>query len=209
MKINAVIFDWSGTISDDREPVYEANMRLFVKYGLPRLSFEQWQENSTQTAIEILKNYGAIAEPDEIAKLYEEFYTEEVECGRTPFIYPDAKDTLLHLKQKGKKLAVLSSHPQKNLEIEAGKYGVHDLFLQIRGSARDKTISLFHLMLELNESFPQTLYVGDTIFDIRAAKQACIPSAAKLGGYHSRQRLLAEKPDLVLETLSDLKDVFP
>jgi hypothetical protein len=33
MRIKAGLLDWSGHISDDRLPVYEANMKVFNYYG--------------------------------------------------------------------------------------------------------------------------------------------------------------------------------
>ena len=38
--MNLFIFDWSGVISDDRKPVYEANTRLLRERGLKILTFD-------------------------------------------------------------------------------------------------------------------------------------------------------------------------
>jgi beta-phosphoglucomutase-like phosphatase (HAD superfamily) len=46
MPIKLYIFDWSGTLSDDRRPVYEANMRVLVAYGKQRMTFQQRRNNS-------------------------------------------------------------------------------------------------------------------------------------------------------------------
>ena len=42
MTIQLVIFDWSGPISDDRRPVYEADMAILRKYRKPAAPFEEW-----------------------------------------------------------------------------------------------------------------------------------------------------------------------
>lgn len=40
---DVLLFDWSGTISDDRQLVYETNQRLLEAYGQPRLSLNEWR----------------------------------------------------------------------------------------------------------------------------------------------------------------------
>jgi phosphoglycolate phosphatase-like HAD superfamily hydrolase len=48
-------------------------------------------------------------------------------------------------------------------------------------------------------------YIGDTVYDIRSSKKAGTCSGAVCTGYHTRERLEKENPDLLLENLSELK----
>ena len=206
MRINLFIFDWSGVISDDRWPVYEANMRVFEDYGKPRLSFWEWLPRTTMTALEIFENHGIHGDPKELFALYGEYYSETVKSGITPTIYPDAHDAFQHIRHKGKKLAVLSSHPEDNLKKEAEQYGILPLLNHISGNSRDKAQGLASVCNSLGEAPEHALYTGDMIYDIRGAKEAGLNSAGVCTGYHTRERLEKEKPDLMLECLSDLKD---
>ncbi|MCJ7804312.1 hypothetical protein MUP35_01060, partial [Patescibacteria group bacterium] len=58
MKIKNYIFDWSGTLSDDRKPVFEANSRMFSEFGLPRLTFKNWLSINTSTVFDYLHQNG-------------------------------------------------------------------------------------------------------------------------------------------------------
>ncbi len=205
MRINLFIFDWSGVISDDRWPVYQANMRVLEDYGKPTMSFWEWLPRTTLTPIEIFENHGVHGDPKELFALYTKYLTEAVESGVTPTVYPDALDTLQHIKQRGKKLAVLSSHPEGNLRRDAEGYGIVPLLDHISGNSRDKSEGLLSVCDSLDEAPKHALYAGDTVYDIRAAKKAGLNSAGVCTGYHVRERLERENPDLLLECLSDLK----
>ena len=206
MKVNAVVFDWSGTISDDRRPVYEANMRMFNHYGKPRITFEQWQERSTLTATEIMRDHGIEADPKELSLMYTEFYGDEVNNGNLPVVYPDARTALESLRGR-KKIALISSHPEEHLIDEAQSYALSEFFPLVVGGVSDKAVCLELTASELRENPADVVYVGDTVFDVRAAKKANTRSAAKLGGYHSEARLRAEEPDIVVASLQELAEM--
>ena len=51
----------------------------------------------------------------------------------------------------------------------------------------------------------EAVYVGDSPFDIRAAKSAGVHAVAVTwGGIHSHERLAAERPDAVVHTAEEL-----
>ncbi len=45
--IRNIIFDWSGTLSNDLIPVYTATMNVFRKLGLKTLSLEEYKKEFT------------------------------------------------------------------------------------------------------------------------------------------------------------------
>lgn len=48
------------------------------------------------------------------------------------------------------------------------------------------------------------LYIGDTLFDIRAAKQMGLKSAGVSTGYHKAESLIREEPDVFLKSLGEI-----
>lgn len=205
MKIALVVLDWSGTISDDRRPVYEANMAVLKKFGKPVLTFEEWLQESMIDAAELFWKYGVQGDRETLNKLYKQELESAHARGLTPTIYPDVKDTLEFLSNKKIKLAVVSSHPKETLLKEIKKYGLSKLLLLVIGGSKDKVADLGRISDELKIEPDFCLYVDDTVWGIRAAKKAGFKSAAILTGYHLRERLSAEDPDIILEKLSDLK----
>lgn len=199
-----IIFDWSGVISDDRYPVYLSNMELLKVRAIKTLTFIAWLEASQLNAIELVYSQGGTGDPDEIHKEYKETLDVIIKKGDTPKIYTGVRKALKLLKNEGFLLAVGSSHPEENLKEDIKNYGLEDYFSYICGNLRDKVVGIKEICKKLNISPESTLYIGDTVFDIKAAKGAGAKSAAITYGYHSRKRLESEKPDLVLRKLSDL-----
>ena len=200
------IFDWSGVLSDDRLPVYESNMILLKHYGKPRITFEEWLPKTTLSVREFGPVYNIDVDPDEIFEKYVKTFNEIREKGLHPTIYSDAKEVLQKLSESGKKLILVSSHPEENLKTEARGYGVEKYFSSIIGSQKDKTVAILKTCENLGVTpSPQTVaYIGDTIYDVRAAKKAGVCSIAKTGGYHAKERLQAENPDKIIESLEEL-----
>ena len=208
MKIELVIFDWSGVISDDRRPVYEANMRVLRDYKKPTMSFEEWLPRTTMTPVEFFANHGVRGDPGKLHTLYKKYYGEAVNSGVVPKVYPDASDVFQYLRKSGKQIAVLSSHPIDNLKREAKEYTLASFLSSIHGSARDKAEGLRTICREL-ETVPEgASYVGDTIYDIRAAREAGLCPIGICTGYHTKERLEKEEPEFLLECLLDLKKLL-
>jgi pyrophosphatase PpaX len=158
------------------------------------------------TPIEFFENHGIHGDPKELFAVYAKYLSEAVESGITPTIYPNVHDVFQYIKHKGKKLAVLSSHPEGNLKMEAEQYGILPLLDYISGNSKDKAQGLISVCNSLGEAPKHALYTGDTIYDIKAAKEAGVNSAGICTGYHVRERLESENPDFLLERLSDLKN---
>lgn len=205
MKINLFVFDWSGVISDDRAPVYEANMQMLRDYGKPTMTFEEWLPRTTLTPIEFVNNHGVYDDPEKLWNIYKKHLNDAIESGIVPKVYPDAHDVFEHLRGNDKMLAVLSSHPADNLRREAEEYGLNEFLTLILGNSKDKVEGLLAVCGDLKRDPEHSLYTGDTIYDIQAANEAGLHSAGVCQGYHIRERLESENPEFIFETLSDIK----
>ena len=204
MHINFFIFDWSGTLSDDRNPVYKANLQMEKDFGIDRdLSMDEWLRGITMSVSEGFKKLGVTASPDEIDRVYKKRFNEAIQEGG-PIPYKDTKEVLQFLKQKGKRIGVVSAHPQLNLEREAKEYDVFELFDFVQGDARNKQSDLERLRDELRLDPETTIYTGDTTHDIRATKEAGLISGGISTGYHARENLEAAEPDYLFDSLSEI-----
>ncbi|MBI4163720.1 MAG: HAD family hydrolase [Candidatus Aenigmarchaeota archaeon] len=208
MKIDTVIFDWSGVISDDRKPVYEANMSLLRYFEKPTMDFEEWLPKTTMTPIEFLADNGVYGDREKLFGLFKKYLDDAIIAGIVPTVYADAADVFTYLKNKGLTIAILSSHPPENLTEEAEKYKLKSFLDFIKGGSKNKTEGLKSVCEKLGKNQENALYVGDTVYDIQAAKGAGLLSAGICTGYHTKDRLLKEKPDFILNILSDIKKII-
>jgi HAD superfamily hydrolase (TIGR01509 family) len=208
MRIVLVVFDWSGVISDDKRAVYEANMAVLRKFGKPILTFDKWLQESMLDAAELFWKYEVKGTRENLNELYRQELSKVHAKGIIPVVYSDVKDTLEYLNEKKIQLAVVSSHPKENLLKEIKTYGLEKYLPLLIVGSKDKVADLQQIANKLGVEFANCLYIDDTIWGLRAAKKSGFKAAGILTGYHSRERLTAEKPDLILEKLSDLKNIL-
>ncbi|MEK7570832.1 MAG: HAD family hydrolase [Patescibacteria group bacterium] len=206
--IELIQFDWSGTLSDDRPTVYESHVRMCQYYGIEsQKTIEEWYRTATGIPRDYQKP-GVTDSPEQIWNLYKKIFLEVLADGIHPTIFPDVKDTIQELKAQGKKLVVISSHPQKYLHQEAKMYGIIEYFDEIRGSIPfNKSTEIRAMYTRLGVHPDNTLYVGDMVSDILAAREANVRSIALTRGYHTQEKLQAYKPFFLWDDLSPIKDL--
>lgn len=207
-KCELIIFDWSGVISDDRMPVFVANMKMLKDYGKPTMSLEKWLSETEMTIVHFIKKFRVRKSAREINSKYKKYYNESLKLGIIPGVMKNAERVLKNLKRKNIILAVLSSHPHRNLKKEMKKYGLNCYFSEIVGEVEDKVKSLRKICKDLNTEPSHSIYIGDMISDIRSAKKCGMISVAVSTGYHSKARLKKEKPDYLFERLLDVLKLF-
>jgi len=204
--VERVVFDWSGTISNDIMPVYETNRRILQRFNLPAKTFEEWKSQIQPTALDFLAINGIqISDADDFAGFFEETYHAVVNDGTKPEIYPEARCIIKCLKGMKKRIAVISAHPTSAILREMREYGLEGLQVPVIGGVKDKSEKL--KMLQGYKEMP-SVYVGDMASDIRAAKAAGTYSFAITGGYHPRRLLEAEEPDELIDSLSEIPELI-
>ena len=202
--VKLFIFDWSGTISDDRAPVYEANMRVFDENGISRISFEEWLAGSKTSASELFTANGIQGTPKELFDLYRQTFDKVVSEGIKPRVYPKIEKVLKALKKRKLPIIVISAHPETNLTNEAKEYGLSGFINRLIGGVTDKRSAIFQICEEYGIDPKNVAYIGDTTFDMIAARGVGTRAVAVEGGYHLREKLEAESPNLILNSLRDL-----
>jgi phosphoglycolate phosphatase len=204
MAIKNIIFDWSGTLSDDFTPVYQASMMVFKKLGKEPISMEEYRREFTLPYMVFWNKYFPDLRKEEEDKLY----IEAIHQVDEPTIYQGVKKELERLKSLGINMIVISSHPHDKLLKEAKDYGVQSFFQEINGSIHDKTETILDILHKNNFDSNQTMYVGDMTHDIDAGKKAGVVTVALGWGYQSEEVLKGSSPDHYIKTISNLDQLL-
>ncbi|MBI4991736.1 MAG: HAD family hydrolase [Candidatus Harrisonbacteria bacterium] len=205
-KVKLVAFDVNGTLFDDTKIFWEAINGIFPRYGKPLLPLEILQKKFGQPWTRIYREYGIteeMASDNDLYKIYNEFY----ESQEHPAPAVGLKETLGWLKSNGLLLAIVSTQQNTITAPLLGKYGLHGLFFKIFGSVSDKSQALHDLAVAADLSASEVAYVGDQEGDVRHAKSAGCVSIAFCGGLHDHERLKKMKPDFIIESMPELKDL--
>ena len=119
-------------------------------------------------------------------------------------------DVVERLRDEGRRLAIVTAKRQATVALAFRVLPLAELFEAVvtsddvvRGKPHPDGILR---ALELLEARPEeAAYVGDSPFDVEAAKRAGVYAVAVgWGGIHTRERLEAEQPDAFVETPEEL-----
>jgi pyrophosphatase PpaX len=120
-------------------------------------------------------------------------------------------DALEQLSAEGRRLAVVTAKRRTTLALAFEVLPELRRFFDVTVGAEDTTRHkpnpepLLLALERLDASADDAVYVGDSPFDIQAAKAAQVGSVAVTWGrIHSRARLEREEPDTVVDTVEEL-----
>lgn len=194
-------FDWSGTLSDDRLPVYETNSRMRDRYGLPPLSYEAWLHQSVGNVVDHFQQADARLNPEQILADFRTIFAEVQAEGTVPTMYPAVPALLRALRDANKIVGIISAHPQASLDAEAEQYGVRELLDFVIGGCRAKDGALRDIAsIYVRDPKSEAYYTGDMAHDMYYGKQAEYGTIAIGTGYHSESQLRAALPDYYIDT---------
>lgn len=198
---NNLIFDWSGVISNDIEPVLKTYNLIFAKYGAPPLTYEEFKDRFVLPYEIFCKDIlGDCIQLDILRDEFRQIYTR---LNLAPKLIPGVEDILLELHKNNIKMTVLSSHSFVSREAEA-YFPETNFFEKIYEDIPDKTHCIDRLLTELNFNPNSTFYVGDMTHDIDTGKSAGVKTIAITTGYQSREILRNANPDYIVDDISQI-----
>lgn len=214
-----VLFDLDGTITDPKEGITKS-----VRYALKSFDIEENNLDKLEPFIgpplrdSFRDFYGIDGEDTEkaVAVFRERFEKTGINENQ---IYPGMAPLLRGLKERGVMLAIASSKPQEFVHIVLRNFGIEDCFSVIVGCEKDGTRDtkievLTEALLQLKKKAGRrfdsgkTIMVGDRKFDVEAAKQMGIASAAVTYGYAPEGELEACGPDYMADSVEQLEEII-
>jgi len=210
--VEAVLFDFEGTLVGNqwnrKEAVQETIERLKgLGFPVDRLQGKKYsllKNEAIAMAREIGQSPNSVKE--EIDAIYDRF--DEDALSRWS-LRPQAKDFLYSLKSSDIQTGLVSNVGKKALEEAILKLGLSSLFNIIisRNDVRHLKPNGEGIRLALNRlGVPggKALFVGDSLDDIQAAKEAGLQVIIILGGENSRSDLLTGGPDFLIQDYGEL-----
>jgi phosphoglycolate phosphatase-like HAD superfamily hydrolase len=206
MKKHVVIFDWSGTISNDLLVTHTSATQVGKHFGyVVDPDPIQWGYATGISAASGIPT-GSTIDHKEVEELHQKNVWSLRSGGVIPTPYPGVVDRLKHLATSKKdELFVVSAHPLDALQWEASHYGLIDTVFpldHLYGGVVDKATCI----RSIANGISSCVFIGDTEGDIMAGKKAGVTTIAVCGGYHTTERLRLCHPDKLYPTLNDALD---
>ena len=207
MRFPVVLFDFDGTVIDSGAIII-ASMRHATKTVLGRDIPEE--ELGRAVGGSGLIEQMRLIDPDRVDELVacyrehnEQLHASLAECA-------GMSKALATLKGEGRKLGIVTAKRQETVRLAFSYLPLEHFFDVVVGSDdtqrhKPDPQPLTHALELLGAQPDDAVYIGDSPFDIRAAKGARMHAiAVTWGGIHPRERLEAEGPDAVVESAEEL-----
>lgn len=209
-KIEHIMFDFDGTIADTSEGIIRSMHYAYDKLHLQREPDEKIQSIIGPPLEEILSTLLHTEDEDYIKKAVVYFRERYAEKGvRELCLYPQVKQTLCKLKEKGIKLYMVTNKPEKFAYDICSEQKIKEYFTAITGVSLEKrSLSKSERMRLLMEEYGITkengIMVGDRPEDVYAAEKNRIVCIGVAYGFGKKEELEEAGCQCVLNNFGDL-----
>jgi phosphoglycolate phosphatase len=203
--IRNIIFDWSGTLVDDLPAVLKASNFVLQQAGKQPMTLETFR---AEFQLPFTTFYDRHTPEVPMPQLEEWFHAEFRRAQTSVVELPHARKFLEFCRAHKIRTFLLSTVHADHFKVQC-QGNRFDLFLdKPYTDVWDKREKIHEILAENNLRPDETLFIGDMEHDIATAKHGGIHSCAVLTGYNTLAQLRAAKPDLIVEHLSELREVL-
>jgi phosphoglycolate phosphatase len=210
--VDLIMFDLDGTLADTGQDLADAVNYTRGCFSLAPLASELVYTHVGRGVEHLLKYSLAEEYPDhfhEVMRIFLERY--EMHLLDKTVLYPGVHDVLDYFRRKRR---VLVSNKMRRLTVAVVRgLGVENQFDAILGgdSAAEKKphpALLNSVLKRFHVAATSALIVGDGDTDIEAGKRAGVITCGVTYGLGRRDDLIAVKPDVMIDSITELSDHF-
>jgi phosphoglycolate phosphatase-like HAD superfamily hydrolase len=190
-----IVWDWNGTLFDDRDAILDATNEVFHTYGLPPMELDHYRSVYSRP---IWASYerilGRALEDGEWERLdaaFHDTYHRLMErCG----LAAGAQDAIDLLAGKGHTQSVLSMWRHDRLGVAVRELGIHLAFRRVDGlrpaeAGAEKAEFMVRHLAALGVGAADVVMVGDSADDATAARHVGARAVLYTGGLQTRADL--------------------
>lgn len=211
MRFPTVLFDLDGTVVDSGAIIL-ASMRHATREVLGRdYSDEELMQAVGGPGLEAQMQ--ALA-PEHVERLVDVYRAHNIPLHDELEACLGMEDVLVRLREDGRRLGVVTAKRRDTAQLAFDRVGLGHFFEAVVGGDETERHKpdpepLLLGAERLGADPVTTAYVGDSPFDVRAAKAAgMFAVAVTWGRIHERERLEAEEPDAIVDTAEELLAVL-
>jgi len=206
--MNLIIFDFDGVLADTFSDMLE-----FAQEACNEMGIDHTVIPADLMDLEIMSfaTFGIACDiPVELTGEFVRRCTEKfAEKKMPPAIFDGLPDVIRKLSE-GNILSVVTGNTTENVKSFLSYHGLQDCFhsiygVDIPGSKAEKIKKIRDQFDEANEAI---FFIGDSLSDIHAAREANVISIAVSWGHQALEMLVRGKPDIIIHKPTDLFEYF-
>lgn len=214
MTTRYLLFDLDGTLVDTTNLIlscYRASVSKLVDN--PPTDEEILKGFGTPLTQQLYRLFPTLRDrSDEILALWRQAQEELHDRLIKPF--PGTAEVLIELRRRGYPIGVVTSKERVAAERDMALYGLVELADVIvcwddTENHKPHPEPILRGLELMGAPAAESLYVGDSLHDMKAGRAAGLKVAAAMWGPFAKEPLLAFKPDYLLKSIRDLLNLCP
>ena len=206
------IFDFDGTLFDSVWDVVICFNRTLEIHGFPTLTHEEYLDrlggNIDEIVSLILKDKSTAENIELVKNTYSKLYSQSPKDNTKPFA--GTHEVLKALQDKGILLAINSNRTTDSIRGYVDEFFKDIDFKAIEGHdpsypSKPSPCGVERIMGKLEVTKDETVYIGDSITDIRTSQNAEIDCILVRWGYGRKEAFESDYP---LKTIDDICDLL-
>lgn len=205
MDLQCIIFDQDGTLIDSFHAFYKAMLFACQKYDVAFTDEAYVRPKiGTHRSREILTPFVG----DKLNIIHEEYYRILPTLTAERKLFPKVRSVLAKLS-KEYKIAQISAKTTKTAIHYSEIFEIAQYFDSIQGSPIHSKTETIHEVLDTLSVHPEeTIFVGDSIKDMRSGKEAGCKTVLCLYGYGNKNEELIQLADYQINKFSDILQII-
>ena len=214
MDKHIILFDLDGTLTDSKEGIVNSVRYALRQMGAPIPSDEELQRFIGPPLVDSFKaccGFDADQAWEAVCR-YREYFAEKGLMENAP--YPGALGMLHELRAAGARMSIATSKPTLYAKRIARGFGFeacldHIVGSNLDGSRVEKAEVIQCAMAYYPDVAPEGfVMVGDRKHDMLGAARWGVPAIGVLYGYGARDELEACRPQRLVESVADLRELL-
>jgi pyrophosphatase PpaX len=202
-EITAYLFDLDGTILDSKSAIVNVIYGLARKYGSKALTFQEIDSQFGNSFRNIMASLDRDRKQEIEAEYYQLMMREEQKNAK---LFPEVKETIIYLKKLGHKVALVTNKEKLIVLKSLCRFQMFALFdaivtLNDVQNPKPHQEPILKALSILRTSREQSLMIGDSVFDVSAAKNAGVQSAVI--DWYNRYPLTENLPDYYFRNIGE------
>jgi phosphoglycolate phosphatase len=203
-----IIFDYDGVLADTLDDLIQFGQEACNQLGVHHVVTKDDLGNLEVMSFATFGRACEVPEHliDEFVKISLNLFAEK---ETPPAIFAGLEDVIRHFSANHK-IAVVTTNTSQNVHAFLIKHGLDSFIHAVYGvdtpGSKAQKISLARERFVENEE--AVFMIGDSLSDVRAAKEAGVTSIAVTWGHQSLETLLRDEPDYVVHSPRELIEVI-
>ena len=206
--MSLILFDFDGVLADTLDDLLQFGQEICDELGVKHTATA-----NDLSSLEVMSfaTYGRQLEVPEA--LIDEFVhrsLQKVAAKKSPpAIFAGLADVVRTLSA-GHVLGIVTTNSARNVNLFLAEHGLENCFRVIHGidSPGSKTEKILKARMQFSGQSEDTFMIGDSLSDMRSAKEASVQSVAVGWGHQSLERLVTAEPDFTVHAPMELLKMF-